>query len=664
MTSPSPDPEAGRLESWKQIAAYLDKSERTVRRWQQTEGLPVHKHQHQAKGSVWAYQREIDEWLAARRVSPEPLLEEPPAPLPPKSTVWTAALLTTLLLSSIGGLIYLSRNPSQPVILASTPFTSLPGGEFGPTVSPDGTQVAFFWARPQNNQMGIYLKRFDEQEPVPLDTGNGFAFSPAWSPDGKTIAFLRRTKEDGTWLCLVSATGGPSRNLIRLTQRAAFFGSSRHVAWGPDGRWLLAPMEQPNGEQGIYTISLEGDHRLLTNPQPAHSPTIAPDGQSFAYVREGGSPNGVFEIVQRKLTPQGESPGESLTILQGQGMPAGFDWAPGGRELVLCLPAIHPAHGDNSRLYRLALQSGAQPELLPIPKDCSTVTVSRGQKSSTLLFGASQESRGSLWQASRENLDQSQEFAPSSRLDEYPSFSPDGKSIAFISNRSGQREVWLTGPEGTSPRRITEGVLAESRPDWSPDGSRLVFGSAALQPKGLMIVPIAGGSAQQVPLEGQVGQSPVWSRDGRHIYYSSGSQLWSCRADGSDRKMLRNDGWQLPVGESLDGRDLYVVRLVKQVELALVSLTGGPNRILATLSDRLPDRDVALSPDGLYFAGAEGGLYHLPYAGKALLIHKAFLGTKPFDVHRGLAVSPDGKRILWGLVGRRNVDIEQITGFR
>ena len=57
---PPQTPEPDRRESWKQIGAYLDKSERTVRRWNELEGLPVHKHPHQQKGTVWAYRSEID----------------------------------------------------------------------------------------------------------------------------------------------------------------------------------------------------------------------------------------------------------------------------------------------------------------------------------------------------------------------------------------------------------------------------------------------------------------------------------------------------------------------------------------------------------------------------------------------------------------------------
>src|SRR5258707_12986877 len=51
-----------RLDSWKEIAAYLNRSERTVRRWEEREGLPVHRLVHDKRGSVYAYKRELDEW--------------------------------------------------------------------------------------------------------------------------------------------------------------------------------------------------------------------------------------------------------------------------------------------------------------------------------------------------------------------------------------------------------------------------------------------------------------------------------------------------------------------------------------------------------------------------------------------------------------------------
>jgi serine/threonine-protein kinase len=63
-----PFPRGDRLESWKEIAAYLSRSERTVRRWEDSEGLPVHRLQHDKRGSVYAYASELDGWREARRL--------------------------------------------------------------------------------------------------------------------------------------------------------------------------------------------------------------------------------------------------------------------------------------------------------------------------------------------------------------------------------------------------------------------------------------------------------------------------------------------------------------------------------------------------------------------------------------------------------------------
>ena len=63
-----------RLESWKEIAAYLNRGVRTVRRWETEEGLPVHRHVHRTLGSVYAYKSEIDAWRETRpaRSAPRP----------------------------------------------------------------------------------------------------------------------------------------------------------------------------------------------------------------------------------------------------------------------------------------------------------------------------------------------------------------------------------------------------------------------------------------------------------------------------------------------------------------------------------------------------------------------------------------------------------------
>jgi hypothetical protein len=75
-----------RLDSWKEIAAYLKREVRTVQRWERLEGLPVHRHQHQKRGSVYALKSELDAWQRRRQLEPNPRPKAASAPPePPKS---------------------------------------------------------------------------------------------------------------------------------------------------------------------------------------------------------------------------------------------------------------------------------------------------------------------------------------------------------------------------------------------------------------------------------------------------------------------------------------------------------------------------------------------------------------------------------------------------
>ena len=75
MTEPSPDsfprpqeaPSEVQLDSWKEIAAYVKRDVSTVQRWEKREGMPVHRHQHDKRGSVYALRSELDAWFESRK---------------------------------------------------------------------------------------------------------------------------------------------------------------------------------------------------------------------------------------------------------------------------------------------------------------------------------------------------------------------------------------------------------------------------------------------------------------------------------------------------------------------------------------------------------------------------------------------------------------------
>src|SRR5581483_2236753 len=156
-----------RLDSWKQIAAYLGKSERTVRRWQQTEGMPVHRHMHQQRGSVWAYPAELDQWLERRKLCPESLPEttaafEAGAPWVPRAG--RIGLAGAVILPA---LFLLRTGPPAQSRVSAVPLTSHPGSERGAAFSADGRQIAFCWQQPKG-PAGIYLKTITSESLTPL----------------------------------------------------------------------------------------------------------------------------------------------------------------------------------------------------------------------------------------------------------------------------------------------------------------------------------------------------------------------------------------------------------------------------------------------------------------------------------------------------------------
>ena len=63
---------ADRLDSWKEIASFLRRDVRTVQRWEKTEGLPVHRHEHQKKSTVYAFTSELDDWRKKRQPKDDP----------------------------------------------------------------------------------------------------------------------------------------------------------------------------------------------------------------------------------------------------------------------------------------------------------------------------------------------------------------------------------------------------------------------------------------------------------------------------------------------------------------------------------------------------------------------------------------------------------------
>jgi Tol biopolymer transport system component len=196
-------------------------------------------------------------------------------------------------------------------------------------------------------------------------------------------------------------------------------------------------------------------------------------------------------------------------------------------------------------------------------------------------------------------------------VESQPSLSPDGRSVAYVSNQGGQWDVYVgLVSGGGNPVRVTHDSNLELRPRWSPDGSRLAYGR--LNETGqvdVWVAPAFGGAAR---LAVNNARQPAWSPDGRQLAYASGGTLWLSESSGANPRAVTRA--EPPLGHyqpafSPDARKLAFLRRRDgpRAELAIVDVATGVVRALT--------QDFALltspvwSPDGrsIYACSSRGG---------------------------------------------------------
>ena len=295
-----------RLENWKEIAQYLRRSVRTVQRWEDEAGLPVHRLNHDQRSSVYAYTDELELW----RINREPLLKVPEEEVTgPARSPGTKKVLITLAVATLLGaaaLFWYARKDGA-VAFQTKPLSSLPGNEQTPALSPDGVSLVFTYG--YQGAAFLYRMRVEGGDPIRLTQAveKRPEFDAAWSPDGKWIGFLRHVDSGVATLIVIPAAGGPERELGRV--HGISMGSNmrvpnRGLGWMADSRALIVSSgEVPGAPNRLWRVDLTSGARApLTTPPPGTlgdaGPSISPDGWRIAFHRALAA--GVAEIFYRR----------------------------------------------------------------------------------------------------------------------------------------------------------------------------------------------------------------------------------------------------------------------------------------------------------------------------------------------------------------------------
>ncbi len=568
-------------------------------------------------------------------------------------------LVAGLALAAGAGAAYLLRPHATPTAsaLVPVPFTAYPGLEFAPTFSPDGSQIAFAWS-PEGTEgkVDLYTKVIGSEKALRLTTEPADWITPAWSPDGRSIAFARVELNGVSGIYLIPALGGPARKLAAIP-----FGVSPQTAlsWSPDGKLLaFADEHLPQSPGTISILDMATlQKRRLGQPDPSCQwswmPAFSPDGSSLARVC-------VLSMGVNEVFVEPVSGGVARRVAHVDGEISGFAWSGDGKSLVVA------ALGSLLRVPA----AGGEPQRLLSGRDVETPAISRDGRR---LAYAQHVINTSIWRVA---LTRSPAVAlrptpliSSTRRESLPAYSPDGRRLAFTSSRSGSSEVWISDADGANPRPLTSfGGPATGSPRWSPDGRWVALDSRARGRSDVYVVASEGGLPRRVETGQADSETPFWSVDGEWLYFSAPvdgmTQVFKVRQEGGRATRLTGGGGAFPQSAA-DGKRVYYSSF-REVGIWSVSSSGGDERPVAGMP-LLPWESIvswALGPDGIHFL--EGGrhpavvFFHFATA-RARRV--ADLPGAP-DPWSGIALSPDGRSVLFSKVEHETSDIMLIEDFR
>ena len=511
---------------------------------------------------------------------------------------------------------------------------------------------------------GVFLERRKAGQHRHLREASGFGAplrltsnpaddeSPAWSPNGRQIAFLR-SSGDTTELLLISPLGGVERKLADLHRgvNAEWWSAP---AWTPDSKFLAV-----RDDTAIVLVSVEGgEKRKLTSPPPGWVgdwlAAVSPDGGTLAFCRvRNGPTTDVF------LAPVSDGARSRRLTHDNRGI-GGLAWTPDGKEIVFS--STHRV-GD-ATLWRISA-SGGTPERLPaVGADAIEPAIARQGRRAAFVRATR---RTSFWR-----LDLSPEglrrppirLVTSSRDDNNPMLSPDGRHIAFGSDRSGTGELWVCDSQGANAVQLTSLGFARN-PYWSPDSRNIVFEGRPGDRNLLFVIAAVGGTPRL--LSSDEGHNPSWSRDGRSIYFfarrTGTIQTWKIPAEGGNAIQLTKGGGG-PGIESVDGKYFYY-HMAEAQELWKVPVEGGEEALVTREKPNFMN----------YWALGNQGLYFIEEAK-----HKAILKLFRFETGQSgpvvalddpspnsgsrLSLPADGRWLLYDQVDRSESDIMLIEHFR
>jgi Tol biopolymer transport system component len=559
-----------RLDSWKEIAGYLNRDVTTVQRWEKREGMPVHRHRHDRIGSVYGSKAELDAWVRSR--NPQPISQagngtpqtvigvEEAKPAKARSRwVYVAGVAVIALLAVGAGLWadrseYFWRNPLSDARFQE--LTEFEGTEQAAAISRDGRLVAFLSDR--DGPMDVWVTQVGSGEFHNLTHGraaelvNASVRTLGFTPDASLVTFWTRRPAgaDGTisvWA--VPTLGGEPRPYLEGVAECDWSHDGSKVAYhtpGPGDPMFISAGGVQSGLTPIFSAGA-GLH--------SHFPLWAADDSWLYFVQgalpdkldiwrirpSGGTPEritwqnsrvshpvvfGVRTVVYLATDPDGSGPWLYSVDVErrvAHRLSSGLDRytslaaSADGKRLVVTRVT------SKRTLWRLPISEPPIPEQTKGFSEPSRIALTTKNgfaprfASGQLLYVSSTEAGESIWELA-DGAGTELWSGAGAQILGGPAMSPDQSSIAFSIRKNGKSRLLVMQADGSKSRILTDSLDLQSEPAWNPGGQSITVAANEGGVPRLFRVPMSGEAPQILFQEYSV--DPAWSPDGKFFVYS------------------------------------------------------------------------------------------------------------------------------------------------
>jgi Tol biopolymer transport system component len=587
---------------------------------------------------------------------PRPRIETAPSSNRGSRFLWiilAAVLLTVLLLAAGLTHILLQRKLlSQEGFDGQgaghiVPLTSMSGRTDYPAISPDEREIAFS-REDEDGYFHIYVMQ-PGGSPIALTEGHVLDLGASWSPDGRTLTF-QRVGLTSTDVVTVPFPGGGIRRVRSIPHppfeslRGFDVRSCTRSAWSRDGESLILSL--PNTAQS-------GAHLVLHHLKSGHEAAITWPGPSMRDTDPAVSPNGDW-IAFLRSTSFGSSDvylastrGERrLTALHADMQ--GLAWYPDGEHLL-----VSSDHSGAQLLWRVNLR-GEPMQLLPTSGEAAiSPAISINGK---LVAYVDQQMQTDLIKVPLGLRGQADAtvLARSSRQSNSAQFSPDGRRIAFVSNRSGGWQLWLTDAAGANSQQLTQfNSSVVGSPRWSPDGLRIAFDARPDGHSEVFLIDADGNNLRRIDSNHFEEKQPNWSPDGAFLYFNSdrsGSMaVWAIRlADGTTSPVTKAAGSD-PQSRPGSG-DLFLASGSGQI-----MRYPGQLKVTSSSITEIQPVDLDFTPATRAWFVSTVGIYYITPGLRSIALYNPQRRTSVLVAHivdplslgtPSLSISPDGRFAL------------------